>query len=249
MRSGDHPRGRAPQARHDPRRPVRDQRRHRVRLDHVCGQVLPQGDDQHHLQPRELHRSHRRRGAEGQRRLRPQEADGRQHAGHRARGLLRGTDEGPRHEGRGRARRGRPRRRHHPPAALPGDPQGVLHRRGDRSPHRAHPERRHGGGGGQGRHRLRHLVDGLRRGPHGRVLPARARRRGGHLRVPVRAVHCDRAAVLREQVPAGPGRRGGGDAHRGHHALRGEVARAGQGGAQGVHREGDRVRAGARGRG
>ncbi|PUZ73052.1 hypothetical protein GQ55_2G444100 [Panicum hallii var. hallii] len=247
---GGHPGRRAPEARHDAGRPVQHQRRHREGARGGGGGPRAGRADPHHQQPGELHGPDRRRGPEAEGRVRPAEAVRRHDPGRGPCQRVRRGDEGPPAGRRRRAGRGRPRGDHHPAAAVQGAPQGGVHGRGGRGAHGQNPERRHRGGGGQGRRRVRDAVDGVRRGAVPGGVAAGARRRRRRVRVRVRAVPGGAGApVLRVQGEAREGRDrgGGGIGAQGALGVRGARAGGPQAATQGQHRQGHRVRAAATG--
>ena len=69
-----YPRRSAPQAGHDPRRPVQHQRGHRARPRRRRRGTCAQGRGQHYFQSRQLYCADRGRGAQGRGRVRPEEA-------------------------------------------------------------------------------------------------------------------------------------------------------------------------------
>mmetsp|Transcript_7164 Transcript_7164/g.24628 ORF Transcript_7164/g.24628 Transcript_7164/m.24628 type:complete len:240 (-) Transcript_7164:79-798(-) len=226
------------EAGHDPRRPLRDQRRHRCGSGRRRRQELPRGPHYHDLQPCELHRAHCRGGPQEARSVQPQEALRGHHPGRRPRQDLLRREERPGREHRGRARRWRSRRHHHPPSVLSGHPLGPDGPGDHRGAHRQDAERRHRGRRGQGGQGKRHPLHGLCRSPVRGRRPQGSQRRAGRRRVHLRREQRDGRSFLLQQGQARPRGSERDLRARGPDRLREGLSGQDDAGASGLHRQG-----------
>mmetsp|Transcript_98543 Transcript_98543/g.261882 ORF Transcript_98543/g.261882 Transcript_98543/m.261882 type:complete len:207 (-) Transcript_98543:561-1181(-) len=131
LRLGPHPRGCAQEARHEPRRPLQDERRHREGPGQRVREVLPEGGDRHHREPGEFSRSSHG-GALQEEGLGPHEDCGHHDSRRRAREQVCGRGHREEPQLHPHPSGGGPRGGDDPPAFLAG--QGCQDHRGRQDP-------------------------------------------------------------------------------------------------------------------